>query len=59
MNVEKRKLHEYIDKYVAMVARTCYVTEDKAAQAIYEVFMNNAVDIAEMVGAEMKKEDET
>lgn len=58
MSVEKKKMHSYIDKYIEMVARTAYVTEDKAAQAIYEAFLNNAVDIAEMVGAEIKEEDE-
>lgn len=56
MSVEKQKLHNYIDKYVAMVARTCYLTEDKAAQAIYEALMNNPTDIAEMVGAEIKED---
>ena len=52
MSVEKKKLHICIE----ILALVAYVTEDKAAQAIYEALMNNPTDIAEMVGAEIKED---
>lgn len=54
----KQILHGFIDGYVALVAKTCGVTEDEAAQVMFNALMRNAVDISEMIGAEIK-EDET
>lgn len=56
ISTEKAILHDYINMLVRKAAMTCGVSEDKAATAMWLALMANAVDIDEMVGAEIKEE---
>lgn len=56
MSTEKQILHDYINMLVKKAEITCGISEGKAATAIWLALMANAVDINEMIGAEIEED---